>query len=266
MSTDLDVDRLREGLRTKRFGRDLLFEQEVSSTNDWAKRLARSGAAEGTVVIAETQTAGRGRAGRTWISPKGGLWFSIILRPKLKPAEVIKLVFVASLAVVEVLRELYGLSVKTKWPNDVLIGGRKVCGILSEMETMGDSVNFVVIGVGINANIDVKVLPEGLRGVATSLEAELGGKVKLEELFCALLEKLESIYYPFLKEGFAEVLRKWKRYANFLGRTVEVTYENERLIGTALNVEDDGSLILKLENGTRKRIFVGDVALRLRRI
>jgi BirA family biotin operon repressor/biotin-[acetyl-CoA-carboxylase] ligase len=262
---NVNVDRLQEGLRTKRFGRNILFLREVGSTNDLAKELAGYGTDEGMVVVAETQTVGRGRLDREWVSPVGGLWFSVVLRPKVRAGEAVRLVFVAGLAVAEVLRELYGVRVETKWPNDVLVKGRKVCGILTEMNTTGEKVNYVIVGVGVNANFDVKkAFPEDLKTVATSLENELGRKVRLEELFRALLEKLENIYALFLKEGFGPVLGKWKTYAGFLGCQVEVASGTEKWVGLALDVENDGALIMRLEDGTVKRVFVGDVTLRSR--
>jgi len=262
VSTKLNVDKLQRGLCTKRFGRIVLFLREVGSTNDFAKELAGYGAAEGTVVVAETQTAGRGRLDRGWISPKGGMWFSVILRPELKPAEATKLVFVAGLAVTEILQELYGLGVETKWPNDVLVDGRKVCGILAEMNTTGQNVNFVVLGIGVNANFDAKkALPEELWESVTSLQNELGRKVRLEELFRTLLEKLDNNYELFLKEGFRPVLETWKNYAGFLGHHVEIMSETEKLCGLALDVDQEGALVLRLENGTVNRVFVGDVSV-----
>jgi len=155
--------------------------------------------------------------------------------------------------------------VETKWPNDVLVNGRKVCGILSEMNTKGERVNYVVIGVGINANINVKEeFPEELKTVATSIENELGRKVRLEELLKLLLEKLDILYEQFLEEGFLQVLKRWKEYASFLGKEVEVMDEVKRLHGLALDVDDEGALVIKLEDGTVKRVFVGDVSLKIK--
>jgi len=257
------IDKLQEGLRTKRLGRSILFSREVDSTNEWAKELAMYGAHEGTVVIAETQTKGRGRLGREWVSPAGGLWFSVILRPKLRSAEAVKLTFVAGLAVAKVLREMFDLRVETKWPNDVLVGGRKICGILTEMNTTGETVNFVVVGIGVNTNFDVgKVFPEELKKVATSLENELGQKVQLEKLFRGLLERLENLYELFIREGFNPVLEEWKNYASFLGRQVEITSPTEKLSGLALGVDHNGMLVLRLEDGTVRRVFIGDMSLR----
>lgn len=263
MNANLNVDTLQIGLRTKCFGRKIFFSREVGSTNDWAKELALLDAPEGTVAIAETQTVGRGRIGREWVSPKGGLYFSIVLRPKLKVDETVKLVFVAGLAVAEALHELYGLKAETKWPNDVLLNGRKVCGILSETNITGEVANFVVVGVGVNANFLVEeALPETLWDSATSLIAVLGRMVLLDVLFRTLLERFENLYDLFLKDGFSQILEKWKKHAGFFGKHVEVTCGNENLAGLALDVEDDGSLALKLEDGTVKHIFVGDVSLR----
>lgn len=262
MSSKIKIDRLQEDLRTKCLGRSILFSREVDSTNEWAKELAMYGAQEGTGVIAETQTRGRGRLGREWISPTGGLWFSLILRPKLRPAEAVKLTFVAGLAVAEALREMFGLDVETKWPNDVLVNGKKICGILIEMNTTGETVNFVVVGVGVNANFEVeKVFQEELIRVTTSLESELGRKVRLEELFRSLLERLENLYELFIKEGFNPVLEEWKGYAGFLGRRVEVTSPTERFGGLALDVDQDGALVIRLKEERVQRVFVGDVSL-----
>ena len=261
----MEIDKIQENLQTKKLGKKIIHLHEIDSTNDLAKELANYGASEGTIVIAETQTAGRGRLGRKWFSPRGGLYFSIILRPKVRVKESVGLVFVAGLAVAEVLHENYGLNVATKWPNDVLVNGRKICGILSEMKTKGERVNYVVIGVGINANINVKKgFPEELKTVATSIENELGRKVRLEELLKLLLEKLDILYEEFLEEGFLQVLKRWKEYASFLGKEVEVTDEVKRLHGLALDVDDEGALIIKLENGTMKRVFVGDVSLKIK--
>jgi len=264
MSAKIVVDRLRDGLHTKWLGRNILFLNEVDSTNRLAKELAMHGAPEGMVVIAETQTRGRGRLGRKWVSPIGGLWFSIILRPNLHPAEAVKLTFLAGLAVAKVLSERLGLKVETKWPNDVLVNGRKICGILTEMSTARETVNFVVVGIGINVNFDVEnVLPEALRKTATSLESELGRKIQLEELFRILLEELENLYEQFIREGFDPILRKWKNYARFLGCQVEVISATEKLRGLALDVNNDGALVVRLEDGTIKKVFFGDVSIRL---
>jgi len=266
MPKTLSFEKIQDGLKTKLFGKYLFFAREVSSTNDWAKELAELGAPEGTVAIAETQTAGRGRLGRKWHSPRGGLWFSVILKPNIKQSEAVHLVFLTSLAVAETLREIYGLKAETKWPNDVLVDGCKVCGILSEMKTVGEEVEYVIIGIGVNVNLDVeKEFPKELWQRATSIQKALGKKISLEELFKALLEKMESLYQIFLKEGFTPILEKWKGLASFLGCEVEVHGDGERLEGTALNIDDEGALILRLRDGSVRRVFVGDLSIKMKR-
>lgn len=245
-------------------GRKIFFKREVDSTNEWAKELARLGAEEGTVVVAETQTSGRGRLGREWFSPRGGLWFSIILRPQLRVAEALRLVFVAGLAVAKTLHETYGLYVETKWPNDVLVNGKKICGILMETNTIGAVISFVVVGIGINANIVVKKdFPTQMRKSATSLENELGHKAVLEELLRKVLEVFETEYDSFMSGEYLSLLDKWKSYAKFLGGRVDVTGENESYIGLALDVDHDGALIVKREDGTIERVLAGDITVRV---
>ena len=262
MPTNIDLDKLLEGLDTKRVGRSIFFKRSVGSTNSWARRFARLGACDGTVFLTLRQTSGRGRLKRKWVSPAGGLWFSVILRPRLKPAEAFGLVFVASLAVAEVLEELYGLETQVKWPNDVLVSAKKVCGILAETKLDGKNVEYAVVGVGINANFGVKkLLPEDLWKTATSLKDELGRKIELEMLLKALLEKLERICDVFLEKGFTVVLDEWKKHAGFLGCQVEVVSLDERLTGLALDVDRSGSLVLKLGDGMVKHVFAGDVVL-----
>jgi BirA family biotin operon repressor/biotin-[acetyl-CoA-carboxylase] ligase len=259
----LSPSKLQEGSRTKELGRRIFFSREVTSTNEWARKLASQGAPEGTVAIAESQTRGHGRLYRKWVSPPGGLWFSLILRPKLCLAEALKLTFVAGLAVAETLDEQYGLRAETKWPNDVLVNGRKVCGVLGEVSTTGKEVNAVVLGIGINANFKAEqVLPESMRAEATSLETELKRKIQLEELFNRLVEKLEATYMLYTTKGFSPILKKWKRHAGFLGQEVEVTDGNEKTAGLACDIDEEGSLVLMLKNGTLKHVLVGDVSLR----
>ena len=262
MSTEINLEKLQESLHTKRFGRRVFFGREVKSTNDWAKKLAKMGAEEGTVTLAETQTAGKGRLGREWASPRGGLWFSIVLQPKLRASEAAKLVFAASLAVAEVLRDKYGLRTETKWPNDVLVDGKKICGVLAEMNTKGKGVNYVVLGIGVNANFcPDDVLPESVRARATSTENELGKNIRLESLLKELLEKMEKVYERYLEAGFAPLLEQWKRYAGFLGRKVLIVDRQGTLKGLALDVDLDGALILKLDDQTTKRVVTGDLLL-----
>ena len=262
MSNGLTVDRFQEGLQTKWLGRSIFFARSVASTNAWASELAELGATAGTVAVAETQTAGRGRLSRRWFSPESGLWFSIILKPELDAGKAPLLVFVSGLAAAKTLCDLYKLSAETKWPNDVLVKGKKICGILSEMKTHGKQVEYVVIGVGLNVNFGVKkALPEELWCNVTSVEDELGRKVRLESLFQSLLESFEAAYELFMLDGFAPIIAAWKKYACFLGKNVEVIAGSEKVNGLACDVDGDGALILRSADGAVKRVLAGDVSV-----
>lgn len=254
------AERPQKILRAGRFGRRILFRRDVGSTNDWAKELAKTGAQEGTVVLAQIQMAGRGRLQRKWVSPKGGLWFSVVLRPRLKASGAPKIVFAASLAVAEVLREKYDLKTEVKWPNDVLVSGRKICGILAETTLKGDNIEYAVLGVGVNANFSVEeILPKPLKATSTSTQDKLRRKIRLESLLNALLKEFEIIYDQCMETGFASVLERWKAYAQFLGKRVSVNDQGETLSGMASDVDVDGALIVTLDDGKARRIVAGDI-------
>jgi len=190
----IDPKKIKNKLHTDFIGQEIYHFAEVTSTNDVAKELAIKGAKEGTIVIAETQSRGRGRRGRKWISPEGGIWFSIILRLKIDPEDIFRLTLMAAAVVAKVINDMFTLKAEVKWPNDVMIGGKKVCGVLTEMVTKGGIVDFVVVGVGINANIDVDSFSEPLRKFLTSLKEELKEDIDRERLLRALLEELEKRY------------------------------------------------------------------------
>jgi biotin-[acetyl-CoA-carboxylase] ligase BirA-like protein len=254
--------KIEEELQTDFIGQEIQHFSEVTSTNDLAKELAAKGTKEGTVVISETQTLGRGRLGREWASPEGGIWFSVILRPEVAPKDASKLTFVAAVAVARVIREMFSLEAEIKWPNDVLIGGKKVCGILTETSTKGDVVNFVVVGVGINANVSLDSFPENLRDALTSLKEELKEEVEREEFLRALLKELEHYYMMFMQKKFDLILEEWRNLAGFLGQHVEVISFDEKIRGRAVDVDRNGALIIKLRNGTAKKVMLGDVTIR----
>lgn len=215
------------------------------------------------MTIAEIQTHGHGRQNRKWISPKGGLWFSIILKPRFKPAETTRLVFAASLAVAEAIETLYRVKPETKWPNDVLLHNKKVCGILAESGVTNGKVNYVIIGIGINAEFAAARLPEPLRKSASTLRTELRTHVALEPLLELTLERLERCYDLTLQRKFGRVLTAWKSYASFLGKPVELSNKHDKLCGIAENVEGDGSLIILTQKGCKERIRVGDLSMRV---
>jgi BirA family biotin operon repressor/biotin-[acetyl-CoA-carboxylase] ligase len=221
-----------------------------------AKELAKKGTAEGTVIIADMQTAGRGRLDRAWLSPKGSLAISLILKPSLD--NLPQLVMIASLAVVRAIKKVTGLETRIKWPNDVLIKGKKVCGILIESEVKGDRINFAVIGIGINANFDPLTFPE-ISDIATSLSHELAAEVSKAELASALLSELEQLYLE--AQAGAPVHREWQENMEMLGRWIQVKTGETVEHGKAETVTRDGSLVLRRADGSLAEIVAGDVTV-----
>ncbi|MHB9145315.1 MAG: biotin--[acetyl-CoA-carboxylase] ligase [Symbiobacteriia bacterium] len=234
----------------------------LRSTNDRAKALGVEGAPQGATVIAWQQTLGRGRLGRDWVSPPGGLWLSVLLRPPLAPAEVSPLTLVAAVAVAEAIEQVSGLHPGIKWPNDLLVGGRKVCGVLTELAAEADRVSYVVLGIGINANLTKEQLPNQAATQPTSLLLATGKPVSLPNLAAAVLDRLEKWYGRFLQAGFAPVRRRWLELSATIGHEVTATLPSGTVVGTAVDLAEDGALVLALPNGERRRILAGDVTLR----
>jgi BirA family biotin operon repressor/biotin-[acetyl-CoA-carboxylase] ligase len=240
------------------FGREIHQFQEVSSTNDIARTLAMGGAQEGEVVLADRQVKGRGRRGKSWISPEGGIWFSIILKPEREEAHT--LTFLAAVSINRVLNNL-GLTARIKWPNDILIEDRKLCGILTETTSEGNRLEYAIVGVGINANIDGDSFPEDLQGSVTSLRYELGRDVEKEKILESILGELERDYNKLKSGGFQPILEEWKDNNCVLGAHVKVQGSGEEYEGLALDVDDDGALIIKLGDGSRKRVISGTLRI-----
>jgi BirA family biotin operon repressor/biotin-[acetyl-CoA-carboxylase] ligase len=234
----------------------------VYSTNEVAKEIAKKSSEEKIVVLADTQTCGKGRMGRRWISPKGGVWLSVILRPRITSKEALKLTFITSSAVAKTIETMFGLKAVVKWPNDVLVNGRKICGILTEISTRNSVVEFVVVGVGINANIDLESFPLSLQGTVTSLKNELGYRIKRRALTGNFLQNFEHRYRHLHHGLWSGLLKEWKSMATFLGEQVEVTSFDEFFVGEAWDIDEDGALIIRLKNGTLKKIITGDVTLK----
>jgi BirA family biotin operon repressor/biotin-[acetyl-CoA-carboxylase] ligase len=263
-SSDLLLaDEIREGLNTNVFGKGkIIYFRETDSTNVRAKYLAGDGAPEGTVVVAEMQTQGRGRKGRTWFSPAGGgIYTSVILRPPIPPNEAPKLTLMASVAVAEALLSLTSLKIKIKWPNDILSTGRKVAGILTEISTDMDRIDYVVIGVGVNVNTPRKSLRPDIRLTATSVFMETGKVFPRIALLRAFLEWLEIYYEAFKTKGFDPILNRWKHLADIIGQRISVDLMDSVRVGKVLDVDKDGFLILQDREGAIERIISGDVTL-----
>ncbi|MGB6873950.1 MAG: biotin--[acetyl-CoA-carboxylase] ligase [Dehalococcoidia bacterium] len=224
---------------------------EIGSTMDAARELAKKGAGEGTIVIAEAQTRGRGRLRREWLSPEGGIYFSLVLRPRISPAYAPRINLMASVAVAATIRKLLGLKAELKWPNDVLIEGRKVCGILAEMDAEMDVVNFVNVGIGINANTSIPQFEK----TATSLKDTLGREISRKEFLSVLLTEIERRQPLLMKE---DLLKEWKKLSVTLNKDVEIVAPGEVIVGRAIDIDTTGALIVKERNGSLKKAMAGD--------
>lgn len=240
------------GLRTRYVGQRLRWFDTVGSTNDVARTLAWTGEPEGTVVVARTQTAGRGRMGREWVSPPGGLWFSVILRPIAAPHDVPLLGLAAGVAASRGIERACGVQVGLRWPNDLIVARKKVGGILAEA---GPEIRWVVVGVGVNADPEPDLLPEG----ATSLSAVVGEPVDRAALLRAILTEIETWYEAFRGEDRATILRQWRERSTTLGKRVRVYLPSGTYQGVAEALDEDGALILRLPDGRTKRIIAGEV-------
>jgi len=243
--------------------RDIRWLAETDSTQRVARELGRAGVPEGTVVIAEAQTAGRGRLGRTWHSPRGvNLYCSIVLRPPLSPAAVPQVALVAGVAAAAALAETPGLAPRLKWPNDVLIDGRKVAGILTEMEAEVERVHHVILGIGVNLNAPRAAFPPELRERATSLFLATGRRVDRAAVTGRLLAALEARYGRFLEGGFEAVRAEWESYSCLTGTDVRVASAEGEMAGRVLGLDTDGALMLARPDGTSTRIVAGEVTVR----
>ena len=241
-------------------GANLIFLEMVESTNTLAMEFGDRDASHGTVVIAESQIYGRGRLGRKWASPPGGnIYMSIILRPVIATEDAALLTLLAAVASARALRGSTGLKIEIKWPNDLMVSGRKLGGILTETKTIDKKVVFAVIGIGINVNIELGDLPEEMREVATSVMHETKREHPRTMLLASILKEIDSWYATFLKGGNGPLLSEWKRLSSTLGKTVRVETEKEALFGLAEDVDDGGRLLLKLPSGRVKRISSGDI-------
>jgi BirA family biotin operon repressor/biotin-[acetyl-CoA-carboxylase] ligase len=249
---------IRPLLNTHDLGRTVHWYEELGSTNDRAKELAEEGAEDGEVVVAEAQTAGRGRRGRGWVSPaRKNLYFSVVLRPDLPPARASELTLVTSVAVCEALRQA-GVDARIKWPNDLLASGRKIAGILAELAADPDRVQWVVVGVGVNLNARAEDFPAELRGEATSVLLERGQPAPRALFAAACFTALESWLDRHAEGGFAAVRDEWRRSSATLGHEVSVRLDDREVVGTAEDLDEAGALLVRTPAGL-ERILSGEV-------
>jgi BirA family biotin operon repressor/biotin-[acetyl-CoA-carboxylase] ligase len=248
--------------KTKVIGRDIRVFEETTSTNDVIEKLARDGVKEGVVVFAESQTKGRGRLGRKWMSPTHkGLWFSILLRPELSPQETTQLTVASATALRRAIKNIAGISTEIKWPNDLLIGGKKVVGILTEMSAEVDRVRHVILGIGVDVNQDVNEFPAELRKIATSLKVEAGEEISRAELATEILRELDFDYARICGGKFSQVADEWEAGCATIGKNVSVQMGSRLIRGCAETLDDDGALLVRTEHGHLERVIGGDVTL-----
>ena len=257
----LSEQAIEEGLSTKVVGRHIVYRERVDSTNNVAKKLADEGAPEGTIVVAEEQTGGRGHINRSFLSPFAkGVWFSLILRPNIPPMEVSKMTLLAAVAVARAIRH-HGLTdCGIKWPNDILVKGRKMVGILTELNGSAEKVNYIIMGIGVNTGITAEDLSKDLQPIVTSFARE-GVRVSRLALLETLLKEIEGLYQTVCRDGFAPVLAEWRALSCMLGQDVTVTSIDKTFSGKAVDIDENGNLLVATPEGVEV-VMAGDIHVR----
>jgi BirA family biotin operon repressor/biotin-[acetyl-CoA-carboxylase] ligase len=263
-NTDLLIpEEINFELNTNVIGKRIMHLNEIDSTQNIADKLARDGAEEGTCVIAEKQTSGRGRRSRNWASPfKDGVYISIILRPNLKPLHIIQIPLIAGVALVKAIEKTTGLTPSIKWPNDIFLSGHKVAGILTEVNCDIDTVHYIVLGMGINVNTRKAALPKEVKDIATSLSEECGHEVSRVDFLKNLLVELETVYSDFVTNGFENTGKQWMAYNNTIGSNITVNDGQNVFEGKAVDIDEDGFLIIQTDDHQTQRIISADVTLK----
>ena len=250
-------------LKTKWLGHHIHYCELTTSTNELAKRLAGEGCEDGLVVIAEEQNSGKGRLSRGWFSPFAcGDWFSVVLKPPFLPQEASKCTLMAAVAVVKAVNKYSGVNAAIKWPNDILLNGRKLVGILTEMSAEFGKINYIVIGTGINVNVPKNIVPDDIKDCAISVADAAQEPVSRVQILADVLFYMEELYEAVLKDGFAPVLEEWRKYSCTLGQQVKVIAPGETYSGLAVDIDADGLLIVKKDDGTVEKVIAGDVSIR----
>ena len=255
---NITKEKIEENLDTAVLGNEIYCFRKVFSTNNIAKFLANHGSPEGTVVISEIQTKARGRSGTKWESPEGGIWMSIILRPNLEPSKASLITLATGVAIANTIRKT-GTNAKIKWPNDVLIGGKKVSGVLTEANITQNNLDYVVVGIGIDTNLNIEDLSDDLKEGATTLHDEMKmEKVNENIIIASFLKEFEEIYNLYLEQKIEAILKDWRDLSDTIGRYVEITQAlGQKTIGYAVGINKEGSLIIEKADGTLEKIISG---------
>lgn len=250
-----------DGLTTRRLGRPARFWEVAGSTQDLARRWAEAGAPEGALVVAEEQRFGRGTRGRPYVSPRGGVWFSLVLRPPRPPSDALALSVLGTVALHRAISAAVGLGGVASWPKEVLMGGKRVAAVLVEISAEHDLVRYAILGVGVNVNLPTDSFPPQVRGSATSLLLEVGEPVTMVPFVRRLLEELDSLYDLYLQQGPAAVAEAWRREPNILGHRVTVEEDGVQMAGEAVDIAADCRLLLRLEDGRVVSLSQGRASL-----
>ena len=258
----LSPDEIRRTLQTGIIGKEILFFDEVDSTNDVAMQSGAKGLAEGLVVLSEGQYHGKGRMGRTWVSPKNvNLYISILLRPDISQQYAPVMTMMSAISTARAIKEVTGLETTIKWPNDILIDRKKVSGILTEMNAEQERINYIVAGIGINVNMKKQDFPEDLRMPATSLAECLGKRVDRMNLLFRLIKILEQDYEELKNGGITSIFRRWRKGCDILNRRIKVSLPGEEITGVAEDLTPEGGLIVRLDCSEKRIIYAGDVSI-----
>jgi BirA family transcriptional regulator, biotin operon repressor / biotin---[acetyl-CoA-carboxylase] ligase len=259
---NLNQESLKKIFAGKYFGHKLYYLSETQSTNDDAFSLGNAGDPEGTVIVADKQNMGKGRMQRVWQSPPGSnIYTSIILRPQITISKATQIPIAAGVAVAETLNNFCPDEVCLKWPNDVIIGGKKVCGILAQMTISTDAIDFVILGIGINVNIRRDQFSQDIQETATSLAIETGREISRLELIISLYENLAKCYKQLLQNEFGHIRERWLQLSPMIGQTVRVMFKDDKIEGKAIGLDDDGSLILLTDENKEVKVSAGDATI-----
>jgi len=257
----LSENTLQWGLRTKWLGKTIVHREIIDSTQFLAHQLAREGAAHGTVIIADEQTKGKGRMNRAWHSAPGhGIWMSIILRPQLLPYLATQLTLLTATVLADVIAEHIELRPQIKWPNDILINGKKTVGILTEMQSEQDQIQYVVIGMGINVNQPTNELPNDISYKATSLNVESGKEWDIKEVIQYILQTFEKSYESYIENGFPEVKKKWESYGFKIGEMIDIKTMQNAWRSEFLGIAEDGALLATDPDGNETKLYSAEIA------
>jgi BirA family biotin operon repressor/biotin-[acetyl-CoA-carboxylase] ligase len=262
--TPLSAEKIKSKLNSRRIGSEILVFSAVDSTNEQAKQCLEQDSPEGLVLIAESQTQGRGRRGRDWASmPGAGIYLSVILKPNIHPRRLPQLTLLAGLATTLAINEFTTQKALLKWPNDVLLNGKKCCGILSETHPASGGETAVIVGIGINVHHSAPDFPDGIKSTATSLKIETGSTISRMPLICALLGHLDEQYNAFLNDSKQTLIEKWLENSDLVGKKITVTHGKSATSGTALGLDSQGRLLMHSEKGEEMAFDSGEVSLRL---